>query len=90
MLMKLWPKIGPMNTLLTKPIHKPAPRKAHCGGSFRPRCKTSGLFICKLFSGKTSLAVSKTRFVKQSEKILQNSWGNIWWVLCGTLIFGYQ
>ncbi len=30
------------------------------------------------FSGKTSLAVSKTRFVKQSEKILQNSWGNIW------------
>jgi hypothetical protein len=37
-----------------------------------------GLFICKLFLAKTSLAVSKTRFVKQSEKILQNSWGNIW------------
>jgi len=78
--MNTWLKIGPMNTLLTKPIsiHPPGALAHTVAGNFGPDGKHWGFFICKLLSAKTSLAVSKTRFVKQSEKILQNSLGNIW------------
>jgi len=57
-------------------------------GHFGPDGKHWGFLFVNYFQAKTLLAVSKTRFVKQSEKILQNSWGNIWLVLCSTIIFG--